>query len=631
MMKKNLFIVLILLSEVFIVNAQTAFEESLKLSKRGNSMYMYNLALMYYDGHGVHQNKIEAAKWFKKSAKKGFVKAMIALADMYNFGDSLTENQEEAFYWYRQAAFKNNAYAQYQTGIYYYDGIGVKMDYEKAINWLTKAANQEYIDAMSRLSTIYLNGKDTETDSEKGFYWTQRAAEKGDKYTQYLMGLFYRDGIFVEKNLDKSFNWFKKSTRQRYVPAIYELAKFYLYQDNSKENHKLGEQLLLYAAVSGNIDAIALLGEEYMSGTILEPDLPNAFILLQKAADNENIKAMNDLAYMFSKGIYMPKNTVEAMNLYKKAANRGNAEAQYNLAYMYYQISDYDSAQFWFEKSAAQNTMEAMYLLAIIYREKSNFEKSYYWYNKADELNYAPASYGLGWWYEMGIYVNKDTDKAVNLYYKAAYGGYYLAKAQLGSMFLLGKGMERNLDSAAFWIENAAESGNQSVKKLFNQFIMPEYKTVHYDNYETLSDKQKQEYLFSGIEVPENRIITEFYKTKIFDVEQPVYDSISREKDSSYLAFYKDKNGDLCLANISAWQNSQSFGKITDLSIETENRNNIKIEIRKFIWHYQNTYDDRAGIAHVEFDLLHTKHPQFILKIYTDKYELLIYKGYLLN
>lgn len=101
------------------IYASTDFAQTMQEAERGNPNAQFNLGLMYYIGHGVHQDFAEARHWYEKAANQG------------------------------------DAKAQYFLGLFYEDGMGGRHDYAQARHWYEKAASQgdadaqRYLDAMN--------------------------------------------------------------------------------------------------------------------------------------------------------------------------------------------------------------------------------------------------------------------------------------------------------------------------------------------------------------------------------------------------------------------------------------------------------------------------------------------------
>ena len=71
----------------------------------------YNLGLMYYRGHGVLQDYVEAMKWFRKAAEQGKAHAQWYLGEMYAKGEGVTQDEVEGYAWYLLANVKTPAEA----------------------------------------------------------------------------------------------------------------------------------------------------------------------------------------------------------------------------------------------------------------------------------------------------------------------------------------------------------------------------------------------------------------------------------------------------------------------------------------------------------------------------------------
>src|SRR5690349_13729007 len=78
----------------------------------GSPEALYNVGLMYYNGEGATQDKLEAARWLGKAAEKGNINAQYSLGAMYEEGDGVEKNPGEAIKWYRLAADQGSDEAQ---------------------------------------------------------------------------------------------------------------------------------------------------------------------------------------------------------------------------------------------------------------------------------------------------------------------------------------------------------------------------------------------------------------------------------------------------------------------------------------------------------------------------------------
>lgn len=105
-----------------------------------------------------------------------------------------------------------------------------------------------------------------------------------------------------------------------------------------------------------------------------------------------------------------------------KAAKEGNFEAQYYLALYFYENSKNKiKAYYWAKLAANKNNVLAQLLLGDICSTFKDYAGAYHWYYKAaDEGCNAIAKYRLAEFYENGIYVKEDLEKAYYWYKQAS-------------------------------------------------------------------------------------------------------------------------------------------------------------------------------------------------------------------
>ena len=77
----------------------TTLKEWTPLAEKGDSMAQANLALMYYNGHGVAQDYKTAVKWYTLSAEQGEASAQSRLGYMYFIGQGVIQHYVKAHMW----------------------------------------------------------------------------------------------------------------------------------------------------------------------------------------------------------------------------------------------------------------------------------------------------------------------------------------------------------------------------------------------------------------------------------------------------------------------------------------------------------------------------------------------------
>ena len=88
-----------------------------------------------------------------------------------------------------------------------------------------------------------------------------------------------------------------------------------------------------------------------------------------------------------------------------------------------------------------------------------------------------------------------------------------------------------------------------------------------------------------------------------FTITKAIVDGYDRstvyKADGAYLVFYNSDSNEFCMANVFPKSKSQSYGVITDWKEYNykETSNEYATDVFKFNWHFENSYDDKKGVA----------------------------------
>jgi len=158
-----------------------------------------------------------------------------------------------------------------------------------------------------------------------------------------------------------------------------------------------------------------------------------AVLLLEGAAKEGNFKAMAMLGDMYEGGTEVKQDYGEAVRWYRMAGEKGETSSMLALAILHYEgrgcAQDVGTAIQWLEKYAAQQ--QAMGSTEPVLR---------------------------------GFARQKDNDRAVALFDKAASLGSPAAMHLLGNCCELGVGTAKDLEQAKRWYKKAADAGDQRAK-----------------------------------------------------------------------------------------------------------------------------------------------------------------------
>eukprot|EP00729_Bicosta_minor_P001968 gene1968-biopygen6026 len=168
----------------FIVSHEEEFKRLWKLVHdrspgRHTPVAQNNLGAAYYNGKGVEEDKVEGAKWLRKSAEAGFAQAQCNLGIMCRNGEGVEQDDVAAAKWFRQSAEAGNANAQGHLGSMYRKGEGVEQSFAEAGKWFRKSAEAGDAMAQDNLGVAYYKGEGVEQDKVEAVRWMQLAAAQG--------------------------------------------------------------------------------------------------------------------------------------------------------------------------------------------------------------------------------------------------------------------------------------------------------------------------------------------------------------------------------------------------------------------------------------------------------------------
>ena len=192
-----------------------------------NSEALYALGNLYFDGHGVGEDKYKAVDLHLKAAEQGHIRAQ------YNLGFEFLLNEinpnaqyTDIFYrWLQHNAALGQAPAQYRLGLIYSSEMRIHKDNELAFENFKKAAYQDHTDAQFKLAEMYEQGLGIVADQVLAMDWLQKAANSGHAEAQYKLGNKYIKGYGVEQDLTAGAGWLFRAEMNGHAEAIEQLRK----------------------------------------------------------------------------------------------------------------------------------------------------------------------------------------------------------------------------------------------------------------------------------------------------------------------------------------------------------------------------------------------------------------------
>ena len=141
----------------------------------GDPRFYFRVGLCYYDGTGIEQNYVEAAKWYKLAADQGYASAQYNLGRAFDMGEGVEKDSKEAVKWYKLAADQGFAVAQNNLGVCYDNGYGVLQDYNEAVRLFELSAAQGNWKAFDNLGIMHLYGRGVKRNPKKAKEYYEKA------------------------------------------------------------------------------------------------------------------------------------------------------------------------------------------------------------------------------------------------------------------------------------------------------------------------------------------------------------------------------------------------------------------------------------------------------------------------
>ncbi len=293
-----------------------------------NTEEIFQLALNYYHGNGVSENKKESAELWQKLADLDHTNAALNLAVMYRNGDGVVENKKKAAELYQQASDLGNSSATCQLAIMYIRADGVVEDKKKAAKLFQKAADAKNPDAAYNLAVMYYYADGINKDTKKAADYFQKASTLGHKDATLNLAIMYLSGQDIEEDKIQAAKLFEKASELGCADSMNNLALMYMNGDGVNKNQVKVIKLLKKAVKHGSALAMNNLGLMYKHGDGVEENLKEALKLIEEGTRLGSANAMYSLAIIYEEGqCGIVKDRERAADLFTQAEKNGFLKA----------------------------------------------------------------------------------------------------------------------------------------------------------------------------------------------------------------------------------------------------------------------------------------------------------------
>lgn len=435
----------------------------------------------------------QSYSWFIKSAEQGNKYAYYCLGICYIRGIGVELDYSKAQENFIKSADLGYCEAQYGAATQLL-GSAQKNKIDAGLKYLRSAAALGHIEAKAYLGYAYLRGLGVEKNVEYGLKTIQDCYKAGSASAAVDLAELYIKGELLPKNVDEGMTILEKECKvEKNYPAKLFLATYLLEGKNGIKKDVPKAVKLLKSAAKGNGAALHLLGIMFDQGmysfTINEE---RAFNYYKQAAEKDFADSCTAVGIWYMKGLKpVIKDLDKARYWLKKgndlgdesagwylldqenfehAAQKGGPDMQYVLGA---RCGDGIGCKLniplsikLFEMSADQGDPRAASAFGRIltepnspeYKEYVDYDKGIKYLNLAVEKEDLRAIDHLGFLYLNGLGVEKNPQKAIELYQKAADLGSTRTAGKLGEIYLFAENVERDYVQAYKYlsrVENA--------------------------------------------------------------------------------------------------------------------------------------------------------------------------------
>ncbi len=278
-----------------------------------------------------------------------------------------------------------------------------------------------------------MNKSEVSNRSRKGISRIKSGAELGIPYAQWLLGNRYFHGYEVPQDSDLAAFWYSKAADQGTPYAQYHLAVLGR-RDLRGDGLTDGVLELLIAAAKGaDRQAQMCLGEIFLYGQGIKPDLDQAWKYLKQAEENWMTRATCHVAFLKVTGVPMPQSVNKALDILRPMAVKGSPESYY------------------------------AYGVLLVYglgHSESSITEGISWIKKAALVGVPEAQREIGRLiFSMPEILQESHESATPWLFAAATQGDAWAQALLADSIAMGSGTHVDLGAAKQWYLQAEKGG----------------------------------------------------------------------------------------------------------------------------------------------------------------------------
>jgi len=472
-----------------------SYEWFMQSAQKGNKYGLYCLGVCSLRGIGTQIDYAKAREYYQKSADLGYNQARYDAARMLIYLHQ-KDKVEKGLKYLSSASDEGHLDAKAIEGYCLLTGLGVEKNVETGLKTIKECYAAGSPVAALYLSQIYIKGDPPPQNVEEGMRILENECQTEKNYqAKYFLANCLLDGTSgIKKDFSRGFKMMKNAAKGS-AGALYKLGYIY---DNGKYGIPINEgKAFFYFKQAANRDfpsSCSAVGIWYLKG--LKPvkkDFEQAKYWLRKGSElgdefgswyllepqefeQAATKGSSEMQYVLGRrsadGAGCEVNIPLSIKLYQMSADQGNSRAAYNLGSILTEPNkpelkpylDYEKGIKYLNIAAAKNE-----LLAIDY---------------------------LGYLYWYGYGVEKNPQKAIELFHKSADQGLIKAARKLGEIYLYAENVQRDYEKAFKYLSKVEDaSSNEDDPGLTS--AITSLGTMYLYGWGCSVDKYRAVYLFS--------------------------------------------------------------------------------------------------------------------------------------
>ena len=442
---RNLVILLVLMMSVVMTSCQTdcekadklrlenKFDEAVELyqkeADKGNAYAMWRLSNAYGSGDGVEWDERKALDFLKQSAQFGCEEAKCDLAcaylyDWYNIGKD-EERGKEILDSLVKSTNNSTVLSKY-AGILFFGDNPYEEDPEKAMRVLKRIEDKNNPYYLFLMGWIYAKGTENiDIDAHKAIEYYIKSFENGVRYAAFYIAQMYFGYGGLKPDLTKQIEWLNRGIESNDTDCMVAMASICLSEDSAFQSFRNPErsvELLKKATRHGSGKAYNFMGQCYFEGKYLAKDDNKAFECWSKAVELKQFDAASNLAYAYIYGVGCDKDVQKGIELHKLATKYGSGFSATRLFYIYWMgqygvEKDMVLAKKYLLEAARKKEPEGCFILGKQYYTGNelmvkNNDQAFVYMKEAVDMGHVDACKYLAYFYENGVGVDKNPQKA---------------------------------------------------------------------------------------------------------------------------------------------------------------------------------------------------------------------------